>query len=93
MRSSEQSCVNCAPTTNAVSPASMTARIASLLTPKDSSCASSASIRCAATSATQIKTGSLSRSDRIAKYNRLLRIEAELGRAATWPGLSAFPGR
>ena len=32
-----------------------------------------------ATSATQIKTGSLSRSDRMAKYNQLLRIEAELG--------------
>ena len=46
-----------------------------------------------ATTATQIKTGSLSRSDRIAKYNRLLRIEAELGGAATWPGMDAFPGR
>ena len=41
----------------------------------------------------QIKTGSLSRSDRIAKYNRLLRIEAELGSKASWPGLSAFPGQ
>ena len=46
-----------------------------------------------ATTATQIKTGSLSRSDRIAKYNRLLRIEAELGSKASWPGLSAFPGQ
>ncbi|MCA1799224.1 MAG: phosphopyruvate hydratase [Xanthomonadaceae bacterium] len=46
-----------------------------------------------ATSATQIKTGSLSRSDRIAKYNRLLRIEAELGDHAGWPGMKAFPAR
>jgi enolase len=38
----------------------------------------------------QIKTGSLSRSDRIAKYNRLLRIEMELGSAARFPGMSAF---
>ena len=44
-----------------------------------------------ATSATQIKTGSLSRSDRIAKYNRLLRIEAELGKRATFAGADAFP--
>ena len=44
-----------------------------------------------ATSATQIKTGSLSRSDRIAKYNRLLRIEAELGKRATFAGPDAFP--
>lgn len=43
-----------------------------------------------ATSATQIKTGSLSRSDRIAKYNRLLMIEAELGGKAVYPGKSAF---
>lgn len=43
-----------------------------------------------ATSATQIKTGSLSRSDRIAKYNRLLMIEAELGSKAVYPGKSAF---
>jgi enolase len=42
------------------------------------------------TSATQIKTGSLSRSDRIAKYNRLLRIEEELGDAATYAGRDAF---
>ena len=45
-----------------------------------------------ATTATQIKTGSLSRSDRIAKYNQLLRIEAELGDRATYPGREAFPG-
>jgi enolase len=43
------------------------------------------------TTATQIKTGSLSRSDRIAKYNQLLRIEAELGARATYAGLEAFP--
>jgi enolase len=43
-----------------------------------------------ATTATQIKTGSLSRSDRIAKYNRLLRIEAELGTRAKYPGMKAF---
>jgi enolase len=44
-----------------------------------------------ATRATQIKTGSLCRSDRIAKYNQLLRIEAELGSEATYAGRSAFP--
>ncbi|WP_179403684.1 phosphopyruvate hydratase [Burkholderia guangdongensis] len=44
-----------------------------------------------ATAAGQIKTGSLSRSDRIAKYNRLLRIEAELGSAAHFAGRAAFP--
>jgi enolase len=38
----------------------------------------------------QIKTGSMSRSERIAKYNRLLRIEEELGDAAVYPGASAF---
>jgi enolase len=43
-----------------------------------------------ATSATQIKTGSLSRSDRVAKYNRLLAIEAELGARAIYPGRKAF---
>ena len=43
-----------------------------------------------ATSATQIKTGSLCRSDRVAKYNRLLLIEAELGSAATYGGRGAF---
>jgi len=44
-----------------------------------------------ATRATQIKTGSLCRSDRIAKYNQLLRIEAELGRDASYAGRDAFP--
>jgi len=44
-----------------------------------------------ATSATQIKTGSLCRSDRIAKYNQLLRIEAELGAEASYAGRDAFP--
>ncbi|HLQ85182.1 MAG TPA: hypothetical protein VK110_03440, partial [Salinisphaeraceae bacterium] len=39
---------------------------------------------------TQIKTGSLSRSDRLAKYNRLLLIEAELGNRAVYPGRKAF---
>jgi enolase len=43
-----------------------------------------------ATSATQIKTGSLSRSDRIAKYNQLLRIEEALGEKGTYPGIAAF---
>ena len=43
-----------------------------------------------ATSAGQIKTGSLSRSDRVAKYNQLLRIESMLGDAARFPGKSAF---
>ena len=38
----------------------------------------------------QIKTGSLSRSDRIAKYNQLLRIEEDLGDVASYPGRSAF---
>ncbi len=43
-----------------------------------------------ATNAGQIKTGSLSRTDRIAKYNQLLRIEEDLRRAARYPGLAAF---
>ncbi len=43
-----------------------------------------------ATNAGQIKTGSASRSDRIAKYNQLLRIEEELDEAAHFPGLDAF---
>ncbi len=43
-----------------------------------------------ATNALQIKTGSLSRTDRIAKYNQLLRIEEDLGEIATYPGRSAF---
>src|SRR5262249_49201213 len=42
------------------------------------------------TSAGQIKTGAPSRTDRAAKYNRLLRIEDELGRRAVYPGLDAF---
>ncbi|SDL40286.1 enolase [Modicisalibacter muralis] len=45
------------------------------------------------TSAGQIKTGSLSRSDRIAKYNRLLVIEQELGGKAGYPGLKAIKGQ
>ena len=44
-----------------------------------------------ATTATQIKTGSLCRSDRIAKYNQLLRIEEQLGTAAKYAGRGAFP--
>jgi enolase len=43
-----------------------------------------------ATGTGQIKTGSLSRSDRVAKYNQLLRIEEELGSAAVYPGQKAF---
>jgi enolase len=42
------------------------------------------------TNAGQIKTGSMSRSDRIAKYNQLLRIEEDLGDVAVYPGRSAF---
>jgi enolase len=45
------------------------------------------------TGAGQIKTGAPSRSDRVAKYNRLLRIEEELGSRATYPGLQAFVQR
>jgi enolase len=44
-----------------------------------------------ATRSGQIKTGSASRSDRVAKYNQLLRIEAELVDAASFPGTAAFP--
>lgn len=43
-----------------------------------------------ATNALQIKTGSLSRSDRLAKYNQLLRIEEDLGDSASYPGREAF---
>ncbi len=43
-----------------------------------------------ATTATQIKTGSLSRTDRVAKYNQLMRIEDELGSVATYAGRNAF---
>jgi enolase 1/2/3 len=44
-----------------------------------------------ATGAGQIKTGAPSRSDRVAKYNQLLRIEEELGNRAEYPGWAAFP--
>ncbi len=43
-----------------------------------------------ATTATQIKTGSLCRSDRVAKYNQLLRIEQQLGSMAKYAGRDAF---
>ena len=43
-----------------------------------------------ATGCGQIKTGSLARSDRLAKYNRLLRIEEELDDTAAWPGRAAL---
>lgn len=46
-----------------------------------------------ATDAGQIKTGSLSRSDRTAKYNRLMAIEEQLGQAARYPGAKLFPAR
>ena len=46
-----------------------------------------------ATNAGQIKTGAPSRTDRVAKYNQLLRIEEELGDQATYPGWDAFPKR
>ncbi|MDK9721543.1 MAG: phosphopyruvate hydratase [Rhodospirillales bacterium] len=46
-----------------------------------------------ATNCGQIKTGSLSRSDRMAKYNQLIRIEEELGGAAKYPGIGAFKRR
>ena len=46
-----------------------------------------------ATGVGQIKTGSASRTDRVAKYNQLLRIEEELGDAARYPGLTLFSGR
>lgn len=45
-----------------------------------------------ATNAGQIKTGSMSRTDRIAKYNQLLRIEEELGDAAIFLGRETFNG-
>jgi enolase len=44
-----------------------------------------------ATDCGQIKTGAPARSDRVAKYNQLLRIEEELGDAATYAGKTAFP--
>ncbi|MGB4659070.1 MAG: phosphopyruvate hydratase, partial [Mobilitalea sp.] len=43
-----------------------------------------------ATNAGQIKTGAPSRTDRVAKYNQLLRIEQELGESARYPGKEAF---
>jgi len=43
-----------------------------------------------ATNVMQIKSGSLSRSDRMAKYNQLLRIEEDLGDSASYPGREAF---
>ena len=43
-----------------------------------------------ATNAYQIKTGSMSRTDRIAKYNQLLRIEDELGEVAVYDGIKSF---
>jgi enolase len=46
-----------------------------------------------ATNAGQIKTGAPSRSDRVAKYNQLLRIEEDLGSDAEYPGWNAFPRR
>jgi enolase len=46
-----------------------------------------------ATGSGQIKTGSLSRSDRMAKYNRLMAIEDELGSAARYAGAAAFRRR
>jgi enolase len=46
-----------------------------------------------ATNAGQIKTGSMSRTDRVAKYNQLLRIAEELGSEGIYPGMKAFPKR
>jgi enolase len=46
-----------------------------------------------ATNAGQIKTGAPARSERVAKYNQLLRIEEQLGSSAVYPGLSAFAAR
>ena len=46
-----------------------------------------------ATNAGQIKTGSMSRTDRVAKYNQLLRIAEELGSEGVYPGVKAFPKR
>ena len=45
-----------------------------------------------ATGAGQLKTGAPSRSERVAKYNRLLQIEEEVGTAARYPGRAAFAG-
>jgi enolase len=46
-----------------------------------------------ATNCGQIKTGSLARSDRLAKYNQLIRIEEELGGVAYYPGRQILRGR
>ena len=46
-----------------------------------------------AVNSAQIKTGSASRTDRVAKYNQLLRIEQKLGSAAKYLGLQAFNGQ
>ena len=46
-----------------------------------------------AVNAGQIKTGSLARGERTAKYNQLLRIEEELGHAASWPGRALYTRR
>jgi enolase len=46
-----------------------------------------------ATNCGQIKTGSLARSDRLAKYNQLIRIEEELGSAAKYAGRAVFPNK
>ncbi|HSS09796.1 MAG TPA: phosphopyruvate hydratase [Acidimicrobiales bacterium] len=46
-----------------------------------------------ATNCGQIKTGAVARSERVAKYNQLLRIEADLGESASYPGLAAFAPR
>ena len=43
-----------------------------------------------ALNAGQIKTGSITRTDRVAKYNQLIRIEDELGETAIYPGIKAF---
>ena len=45
-----------------------------------------------ATNCGQIKTGAPARSDRVAKYNQLLRIEAELGETAAYRGMAALAG-
>ena len=45
-----------------------------------------------ATNCGQIKAGAPARSDRVAKFNQLLRIEDDLGEAASYPGLAAFKG-
>jgi enolase len=46
-----------------------------------------------AVNAGQIKTGAPARSDRVAKYNQLLRIEEDLGQSASFPGLRALSGQ